>query len=227
MTQSIETKRLMDALAVLKKEQRISIYQVAQKVGYAPQSFSRIKAGGQNVPLKWIHKICEAFNINKLHIFNDEQPVFLDEKPGRIVDATGKAIAKETNVKIPYYDAYLSAGMVKKFADSVVNAAFFITIPQFMDCTLALRVSGDSMYPRYRSGDIVVCKRITDKTLIMHGEPYVIITTDYCVVKYLDPHPKDDTKLTLKSENPKFQPASIPKKDILGLYLIRGKIEVL
>jgi len=225
-----DTKRLLEALDTLKKQKGISIYQVAKKIGYAPQSFSRIRSGGQNAPLKWIHKICDTYNINKSYIFNNEPPMFMDEKQARVIEQSqAKAQGLKMNVaqKIPYYDAHLSAGMIKKFGDNVVNPAYFITIPYFVDCTLALRVSGDSMYPRYRSGDIVVCKHIHDRNLIMHGEPYVVITPDYCVVKYIAPHATDGNKLVLKSENPKFAPSTIHKKEILQLYLIRGKIEVL
>jgi hypothetical protein len=55
----------------------------------------------------------------------------------------------------------------------------------------------------------------------------VVITPDYCVVKYVTPHATDNNKLVLKSENPKFAPSNIHKKEILQLYIIRGKIEVL
>jgi phage repressor protein C with HTH and peptisase S24 domain len=230
MKKAPDTKRLLEALDTLKKQKGISMYQVAKKINYAPQSFSRIRSGGQNAPLKWIHKICDTYGINKNYIFNNEPPMFMDEKQGKIVEQShvkDKAVKLNVAQKIPYYDAHLSAGMIKKFGDNVVNPAYFITIPYFVDCTLALRVSGDSMYPRYRSGDIVVCKHIHDKNLIMHGEPYVVITPDYCVVKYVTPHPTDKNKLVLKSENPKFAPSNIPKKDILQLYIIKGKIEVL
>jgi SOS-response transcriptional repressor LexA len=224
-----ETKRLMEALETLKKHKDISMYQIANKIGYAPQSFSRIKAGLQNVPLKWIHKICDTYNINKDFIFFNQAPMFMEEKQAKVIEQSkGKALANmKVDQKIPYYDAYLTAGMIKKYGDSVVNPAYFITIPYFVDCTLAIRVSGDSMYPRYRSGDIVVCKHIQDKNLIMHGEPYVVITPDYCVVKYLNPHPSDNNKVVLKSENPKFAPSTVSKKEILQLYIIKGKIEVL
>jgi len=230
MKTSPDTKRLLDALDTLKKQKGISLYQVAKKIGYAPQSFSRIRSGGQNAPLKWIHKICDTYDINKNYVFNNEPPMFMDEKQARVIEqsqAKAKGLKMNVAQKIPYYDAHLSAGMIKKYGDNVVNPAYFITIPYFVDCTLALRVSGDSMYPRYRSGDIVVCKHIHDRNLIMHGEPYVVITPDYCVVKYIAPHNTDNNKLVLKSENPKFAPSTIHKKEILQLYLIRGKIEVL
>jgi len=229
MKQSQETKRLMEALETLKKHKDISMYQIAHKISYAPQSFSRIKAGLQNIPLKWIHKICETYNINKDFIFFNQAPMFVEEKQAKVIEnETGKSVVPvKIAQKIPYYDAYLTAGMIKKFGDNVINPAYFISIPYFVDCTLAIRVSGDSMYPRYRSGDIVVCKHIQDKNLIMHGEPYVVITPDYCVVKYLTPHPTDNNKVILKSENPKFAPSPVSKKDILQLYIIKGKIEVL
>lgn len=228
MKRNPETKRLLEVLEGMKKTKGISMYQIAKRINYLPQSFSRVKSGGQNLPSRIIHKICEIYNINKGYIFAGQFPIFMDEKTAKVIEKRGKEVAKrETPTKVPYYDTYLTAGMIKKFGDNIVNPSYFITIPNFIECSLALRVSGDSMYPKYRSGDIVVCKLVQDKSMIMHGEPYVVITPDYCVVKYLDPHPKDKSKLVLRSENPKFKPTDISKKDVLQLYMIKGKIEIL
>lgn len=228
MKHNPETKRILEVLEGMKKTKGISMYKIAKKLNYLPQSFSRVKSGGQNLPSRIIHKICEIYNINKGYIFAGQFPVFMDEKTAKVIEQRGKNAAKKAvPIKVPYYDTYLTAGMIKKFGDNIVNPSYFITIPNFIECSLALRVSGDSMYPKYRSGDIVVCKLVQDRSMIMHGEPYVVITPDYCVVKYLDPHAKDKNKLVLRSENPKFKPTDISKKDILQLYMIKGKIEIL
>ncbi len=218
----------MEVLDGMKKSKGTSMYSIAKRIGYLPQSFSRVRSGGQNLPSRIIHKICELYNINKAYVFTGEFPVFLDAKMAKLVTpAMQKAVVKkEPQAKVPFYETYLTAGMIKKFGDNVVNPAYFITIPNFIECSLALRVSGDSMYPKYRSGDIVVCKHIQDKSTILHGEPYVVITPEYCAVKYVDPHDKDKARVVLRSENPKFKPTEVPKKDILQLYLVRGKIEI-
>jgi len=228
MKHNPETKRLLEVLEGMKKNKGISMYQIAKKINYLPQSFSRVKSGGQNLPSRIIHKICEIYNINKGYIFAGQFPIFIDEKQARLIQKTGKApVAKEIPTKIPYYDTYLTAGMIKKFGDNMVNPSYFINIPYFIECSLALRVSGDSMYPKYRSGDIVICKHVQDRNLIMHGEPYVVITPDYCMVKFVDPHKSDKNKLVMRSENPKYKPTEIHKKEILQLYLVKGKIEIL
>lgn len=229
MKHNPETKRLMEVLDGLKKSKGLSMYKIAKKIDYLPQSFSRVRSGGQNLPSRIIHKICEMYGINKAYVFTGEFPVFLDEKEAKVIARAGgkDVVKKATPTRVPYYDTYLTAGMIKKFGDNVVNPSYFISIPYFVECSLALRVSGDSMYPKYRSGDIVVCKHVQDKSTIMHGEPYVVITPEYCVVKYIDPHTSDKSKLILRSENPKFKPTEISKKDVLQLYLIKGKIEIL
>lgn len=224
-----ETTRLMEVLDGMKKSKGISMYSIAKKINYLPQSFSRVRSGGQNLPSRIIHKICEIYNINKAYIYAGEFPIFFDKKTAKLITPLllKSPEKKEIQAKVPFYETYLTAGMIKKFGDNVVNPAYFITIPNFVECSLALRVSGDSMYPKYRSGDIVVCKNIQDKKTILHGEPYVVITSEYCAVKYLDPHEKDQSKVVLRSENPKFKPTEVSKRDILQLYLVRGKIEIL
>jgi len=222
MKQAPDTKRLLEALNQLKKEKGVSIYQIAQKIGYAPQSFSRIKSGGQNMPIRWIHKICDTYNINKNYVFLNEEPMLMDGS----VKKPKKADISEVQNKLPLYEAGITDDMKKVLGDNILNPNFFTAIPHFADCTFALRVSGESMSPRYRSGDIVVCKQLKDRNLILHGEPYVVLTSELCTLKYLDPHPTDPHKFILRSENPKFSSSPINKKNILLLFVIKGKVEV-
>jgi SOS-response transcriptional repressor LexA len=134
---------------------------------------------------------------------------------------------------VPFYDVYVTGGAVSQFGDSnntKVDPSFFITIPHFKDCDIAVKVSGDSMYSKYRKGDIVVCKRIFNKDLIMFGEVFLVVTkdSDYKTIKYIEPCDGDEEHLLLKSENKegRYKPVKIRKNDIIELYLVRGKVEL-
>lgn len=133
---------------------------------------------------------------------------------------------EEPEVHIPYYDANVTGGIVNNFGEQVKNASYFLTIPHFKDCHIAVRVNGHSMYPKYCNGDIVVCKKINDQSHIPYGEPHIVVLADYSVLKYIHPHPTDKTMYILKSANEKFEAMEIKRDDVLGVYLVRGKLEL-
>ena len=89
------------------------------------------------------------------------------------------------------------------------------------DC--AIRVDGDSMYPRYCSGDILAIKILKDPSFFQWGRVYVLSTTQGCVVKKLFPYPGDDTRLLCHSENCENYPDyTIPKEDVLAVAIVVG-----
>jgi len=132
----------------------------------------------------------------------------------------------EQDVPIPFYEANVTGGNVTNFGEQIKNASYFLTIPHFKDCHIAVRVNGHSMYPKYCNGDIVVCKKINDHAHILYGEPHVVVLADYSVLKYIHPHPTNKSMYELKSANEKFEPVSIKRQDVLGVYLVRGKLEL-
>ena len=132
----------------------------------------------------------------------------------------------ENEVYIPFYEADVTAGDVNNFGDQVKNASYFLTIPHFKDCHIAVRVNGHSMYPKYCNGDIVVCKKINDLTHIPYGEPHIIIMADYSVLKYVHPHPTNKSYFILKSANEQYEPMEVKRQDVLGIYIVKGKLEL-
>lgn len=89
-----------------------------------------------------------------------------------------------------------------------------------------IRVSGDSMSPKYNNGDIIAIKRLDNVTFIQWGKVYVIDTTQGILVKHLFPS-ADDSKITCHSVNTSNYPDfEIPKADIRSFSLVLGMISV-
>jgi len=132
----------------------------------------------------------------------------------------------ENEVHIPFYEANVTAGDVNNFGDQVKNASYFLTIPHFRDCHIAVRVNGHSMYPKYCNGDIVVCKKISDHAHIPYGEPHIVVLADYSVLKYVHPHVENKKMFVLKSANEQYEPMEVKRQDVLGIYLVKGKLEL-
>lgn len=108
---------------------------------------------------------------------------------------------------------------VDVFRGEAVTFADFIA--QGADC--AIRVGGDSMYPRYKNGDVLAIKILHDPQFFQWGRAYCLNTTQGCVVKILLPDPNDVERIVCHSENTKRYPDySIHKSDIISIALVVG-----
>jgi len=89
------------------------------------------------------------------------------------------------------------------------------------DC--AIRVDGDSMLPRYRSGDILAIRILKDPSFFQWGKVYVLNTTQGCIVKRLFPDKENPDNIVCRSENSESYPDySIGKGDILAVAIVVG-----
>lgn len=178
------------------------------KTGITEKEFKQMEEGSLPDPVGTALKIGRAYPEVEF-IFNN-----------------GLAIVKKDSGSktIPYYDIEVSAGPIAFYKDYPELPHTALEIPFVSDVDLAMPVYGDSMYPRIKSGDIVLLKKIKDPDVIMFGEVYLVITNDYRTIKYIRKH-EDEDKVILVSENERFDPVVIRKESILHLFLYKGKFE--
>ena len=144
----------------------------------------------------------------------------------------GEMLLPEINSKhigVPFYNIDVTASIVSTFNDIQEQPEYYINFKPLNDCTAYFMVFGDSMYPRYASGEIVAVKQVNNYDVILWGESYLVITSDDSnglrTIKLLYPHPTDEDKIVLRSSNPNFSGDTIIKKEnIVGLYIVKGKI---
>lgn len=84
----------------------------------------------------------------------------------------------------------------------------------------AIRVDGDSMYPKYNGGDVLACRILTDKTLFDYGRVYVLSTRNGCVVKRV--FQGGEHSVMLHSENPAYKDYELDVNDILAVAVVVG-----
>ena len=90
------------------------------------------------------------------------------------------------------------------------------------DCNFAFDVYGDIMAPRYRGGDVVLCKE-QELGIIQYGEAYFIIARKIPYIRYIKSEIDRET-FKIGAENPRYEDVNILKKDIEKLYIIKGVI---
>lgn len=98
-------------------------------------------------------------------------------------------------------------------------------LPDFPSADFLISISGDSMLPTYKSGDIAICKRIIHIYNIVWGRLYVIYSNDMgALFKRIYPADNDEY-LILRSDNSQAYPdIKILKTDIVNISLVLGII---
>lgn len=132
--------------------------------------------------------------------------------------------------EIPLYDFEAAAGLTKLFSNSE-NILDFIRVPNLPRCDGAVHISGDSMYPLLKSGDIVMYKQVQDiANGILWGEMYLLsaeIGGDLLtLVKYIQRSDLGQEFVKLVSQNQHHSPIDIPLKNIRALAYIKASIRI-
>lgn len=135
------------------------------------------------------------------------------------------------NQQIPLYDIEAIAGLVPLFQDSKSQDPIdHISIPHLPKCDGAVYVTGDSMYPLLKSGDIVLYKEIHDvANEIFWGEMYLLgidmSGEEYVTVKYIQ---KSEIPgcVRLVSQNKHHQDKDVEMKKIKALALVKASIRI-
>ena len=99
-------------------------------------------------------------------------------------------------------------------------------VPEFqqLNAEFMIRVSGSSMYPKYSSGDILACRKLTSYNFIQWGKIYVIDSEQGAMVKRLFPCDEQPDCVTCKSDNPNYPPFKLPTTEIRSLSIVLGSI---
>jgi phage repressor protein C with HTH and peptisase S24 domain len=87
-------------------------------------------------------------------------------------------------------------------------------------------ISGNSMEPRYYSGDMVACQSMAlDDVFFQWGRVYVIDTEQGVLIKRVTPG-SDDATVTLVSENTFYPPFEIPRASIYHIALVKALVRI-
>lgn len=158
-------------------------------------------------------------HVNKIRsVFSDFDPQLVRDIPDFTENITGD--------QIPVYNVKVFGTISPVFDDNEILLPLAIKrIPHFSRADGAVQVNGHSMKGYINHGDWIVIKKITNKEVIIYGEPYLIITKsdNLRTVKFVKECTDDEDLLTLVPYNiEQFEPQDIEKNEILELYEIIG-----
>jgi len=173
-------KRLIEFLSYL----GIGQTKFEEKVGLSRGLINNIKG---EISLKTINKIVSAYpEINKEWLISGEGDMLknIEKADVQFYEPENRLSGRKL---IPFYDMATEAGTVRmsNMEDGNEPAEYIDAGDWFLDADSAMRVHGDSMFPEYKSGSIIVMREVYDKRLIVYGEDYMVQTGEYRVIKRL------------------------------------------
>ena len=187
----------------------------AEKLDMQPGSLSDVlrAKNGVGVSRALKEKLATRLNVNPAWITNGTGDPFL----------AGFATAEQAG-GVPFYNI----SEEDQFIVQETTPEYFVNYKPFNDCYAYIPVYGDSMYPKYASGEVIAIKEVINREVLQWGEAYLIITDAKAnglrSIKLLHEHP-DKSKLILRSSNPNFKGDTIiERENIIALYIIKGKI---
>ncbi|MFV0545697.1 MAG: helix-turn-helix transcriptional regulator [Bacteroides sp.] len=210
---------------------------IIKKEGLNKNSFSKAIGISNNVTITRIinerrapsratcEKIISAFPLYNLEWLLTGEGEMLKDKGSQIQLNTNN-----TNKGVPYFeDIEASCSILEMPMSTIENPTFYIDYEHFNDCTAYIPVVGDSMYPQYCAGEIVAVKKVNNPNILQWGEAYLVITNseanDLRTIKLVHQSENND-EIILRASNPDYKGDTIiPKKDIISMFIIKGKIK--
>ncbi|WP_442265887.1 S24 family peptidase [Tenacibaculum sp. ZS6-P6] len=229
----------IDRIKVLADHENIKITALEKQIGASKGVLSRAFNNKTDIQSKWLTKIIENYpHFDSLWLLTGKGEMLV--KSDLVVDSevvannvfklkTDHAIGKQS---VPLYNVEAAAGLVELFqSHGDTQPVGTLNIPNLPKCDGAVFVTGDSMYPLLKSGDIVAYKQIYDfQSEIFWGEMYLISVEvageEFISVKYIQKSEKGEDYIKLVSQNKHHQPKDINMSKIRAMALVKASVRM-
>lgn len=184
----------------------VSNYKIAKTTGISPTTIANYKTGKTKPTTANANTIIQYLN--------------------SITDASTPNTAPQRDEQecIPLIPVEAVAGVLSGNSATVMDyECEHYTIPLFKGAEFLIQVSGDSMQPKYYSGDIVACRQLRIDTFFQWNRTYVVGSEQGVLIKRILPG-HDDQYVSLVSENPNYPPFELSRADIYSIALVVGVV---
>ncbi len=222
----------MHNIAKIRKYLGFTQKQLAEILGVGQNTISLIENGVIVLTERNRQRLVEKLHVNLKWLSNNEGEMFCDEEtaiaqlPAHVTRLINSASNPPSGV--PFYNKPIANAAANCLVDVTEEQPDFrIDFRPFNDCTFYRPVFGESMQPKLRSGDIVACKRIENRDVILFGETYFCLLKSGAerieTLRVIRKH-EDPSKVILKPLNTNFDDAVVAIDDIVELYVVIGSI---
>lgn len=178
-----------------------------------------------------IHKICDTYRVRKGWLVDGEGQ--MARVPDEILDTIPVQPSKYTITEIeefieaaeekPHIPSEVMAGGTTGISEAVAigHCEMKPVVKMLPNYDYTITIKGDSMEPKFESGDIIAIKKVSD--VIEWGQPYVLDTHDGAVLKRLY---EEGNKFRCASYNSEFPDFLIDKDIVEAVYRVVGLVRI-
>ncbi len=176
-----------------------------------------------------LKKFAEFYELSMDELVNEKINDAWKPKPkgdGSNIRILSISVDQHDNENIELVPLKASAGYLNGYADPEFVAELpKFHLPFFNQGTYrAFEIKGDSMLP-LPSGSIVVGEYLENWNDVKANDTYVVISrNDGVVYKRIGNKPKDNQSLKLVSDNPVYEPYTVPVEDVLEIWKAKAYI---
>ncbi|WP_431241150.1 S24 family peptidase [Flavobacterium sp. P21] len=208
----------------------ITKYKFCNDLGFSNKFLDNSSNMGTDKACKILHYYPD---LNSEWLLTGNGPMIKEENTSIIIMNNDRKTADSLHAtqEIPLYDLEAVAGLRELFSSGEPQRILdTIKIPNLPKCDGAISVTGDSMYPLLKSGDIILYKE-TEFENIFFGEMYLLSVKlndweEYITVKYVQKSDQGQEYVKLVSQNSHHQPKDIHVSKISALALIKASIRI-
>lgn len=208
----------------------ISKYKFCQLLGFSNKFLDNSDNMGTDKACKILHYYPEI-NAEWLLTGDGEmiKPTFQEEKSLTIHQLESEIKLKKQD--IPLYDIQTADEIIDLFSSNENPTPIdYIKTPKLSKCDGALYITGDSMYPLLKSGDIAIYKKVLNpKQNIIWGEMYLICIdndgNESFFIRYLKPSERENY-MQFVSQNPHYPTIEFAIDNIKALAIVKASIRI-
>ena len=213
-----EVETVKERLAIFLKKKKISQSKFEKMCGMSNGYVNNMKSSISPEKLSNVARQFPELNIGWLLVG--------EELGGQMENATkdvAPILPNRGMLPLIPMEAFASPGLPDY--DDIHDIDYYM-VNEFKGCDFLVRIKGDSMSPRFASGDVVACKKILEMLYFQWGRVYVLYTqSNGTMIKRIQPSEKEDC-IKCVSDNEKYAPFDVPKSDIVSLALVKGLVSL-
>ncbi len=100
-------------------------------------------------------------------------------------------------------------------------------IEEFRNADFLMRIPGDSMYPKYKPGDLLACRNVGYDTYYQWGKVHALLTCHQGIIfGRVFEHHQNTILVRVKPENPSYPEWVIPQVEIAKVAIVVGSISL-
>ena len=218
-----QRKKIGPRLKEVRLTKKMTLKQFYSPVSEHVNNFSPIENGKRSIGKRVLEQVLQVHNINREWVETGIGEMFNE---AALYEET--SYIQEPGEGVPFINinpAQISSGQFNILRE---KPEYYVNFRPFNDCDAYLPVYGDSMYPKYASGEIIAVREVNNKDIIQWGEAYLIIGDEFAnnitTVKLLFEH-HSDSKIVLRGSNPNFKGDTVlDRQAIKRLFIVKGKI---